>query len=135
MYAASCLFCAILAWKYEFSLEGSEFSAGTVTNPVLEMLNVGAYLFVAALPTIFLCRRQVSGAVTLLASLFCLPFYLYFAIPGPFRWVFKGNYHVPLVTNFVLQKWSMIGIAALAIAAGLGLHGMLRARITLNGHR
>jgi len=75
---------------------------------------------------LFLSRRQFSGAVTLLAFLFCLLFYLYFAIPGPFRWIFRGNYSVPLQANVVWQKWSIAGILAIAIATSFGLWDLLR---------
>ena len=123
--AASCLLCAILTWKYGFPLEGTEFAGGTITGPVLDMSEIGILLFVVALPMPFVFRRT-SGAVTLLASLLCLPLYLYFTVPGPFRWLFRGEYTVPLQIGAVWEKWSIIGNLALVIAASIGFRGLLR---------
>jgi hypothetical protein len=96
---------------------------GWVTGPILDISQIGTLLFIP-LPMTFVSRR-ISGAVTVLASLLCLPLYLYFMVPGPFRWVFRGQYKVHLQANVVWEKWSIIGILALAIAAGFGLRGLL----------
>jgi hypothetical protein len=97
---------------------------GTVTGPVLRMSAIGSLLFVVALPMALAVRGRISGAVTLLAALLCLPIYLYFTIPGPFRWLFRGQYSVPLQANVVLQAWPVVGLVALVIAASLGLWGL-----------
>lgn len=124
LQAASCLLCVILVWDYGDRLDGTEFTGGSVTGPVFNMSNIGMLLFVVALPMTFVSRR-ISGAVAFAASLLCLPLYLYFTVPGPFRWVFRGVYKVPLYANVVWGRWSIIGILALGIAAGLGFRGLL----------
>ena len=124
-HAASCFICAILAWTYSVHLDGTEFTGGTVTGPILYMSDIGVLLFVMALPMAFLSRRRISGAVTLLASLLCLPLYLYVTIPGPFRWVFRGHYKIFPPANVVWEKWSIIGILALAIAASFGFRDIV----------
>ena len=69
-------------------------------------------LLVVSLPLVFETRR-IAGAVTVLASALCLPLYLYVLAPGPFRWIFRGEYKTLLQANFVWEKWSMIGVLAL----------------------
>ena len=97
---------------------------GRVTGPILDISEIGTFLFVVALPMTFVSRR-ISGAVTVLASLLCLPLYLYFTVPGPFRWMFRGQYKGLLQANVVWEKWSIIGILALATAASFGFRGLL----------
>jgi hypothetical protein len=62
-----------------------------------------------------------------MASLLCLPLYLYFATPGPFRWVFRGEYSIPLQAKFFWGKWNVTGIVALVIAACVGVRSLLYA--------
>lgn len=97
---------------------------GSVTGPVLEMSDIGVLLFLVALPMTFLSRKRIPGAVTLLASLLCLPLYLYFTIPGPFRWAFRGQYKVPLQANVVWEGWSIVGILAIVIAMSFALRDL-----------
>src|SRR5437899_1952881 len=122
--AAACLVCAVVVWRYGSDLEGTEFSGGWLTGPLLDMKDVGTLLFVLALLLTFVYRR-IAAATTLVASLLCLPLYLYFTTPGPFRWAFRGEYSVPLQANFVWNKWNIAGIVALTIAACLGIRGLL----------
>jgi len=119
--AASCFLCAVLALRYAFPLDGTEFMGGSVTGPILKSSSMGILLFLAALPLAFMRRRRISGLVMLLASVLCLPLYLYFAIPGPFRWLFRGQYEIPLQTNVVWEKWSIAGILAIVITISFGL--------------
>jgi hypothetical protein len=122
--AASCLLCAILTWKYGFPLEGTEFAGGTITGPVLDMSEIGVFLFVVAQP-VPLVSRRISGAVTVLASVLCLPLYLYFTVPAPFRWIFRGEYTISLHAGVVWDKWSIVGILTLVIAASIGVRDFL----------
>lgn len=55
---------------------------GTITGPILDMSNIGTLLFMVALPMAFVSRRRIAGVVMLLASLLCLPIYLYSMFPG-----------------------------------------------------
>jgi len=121
---ASCLLCAILTWTYADPFDGTEFVGGSVTGPVFELFNGGILLFVLSLPIVFACQR-IGGAVTVLASIFCLPLYLYVLAPGPFRWIFSGQYKTHVQANFVWERWSIIGILALATAAALGFRNLI----------
>jgi hypothetical protein len=114
LQAASCLLCAIVAWRYPSLLEGTEFSGGRVTGPVLGLFDSGTCLFVLALFLTFVVRR-VAAAMALTASLLCLPLYLYFTAPGPFRRVFRGEYSVPLQASFVWDGRTIAGMLAIAI--------------------
>jgi hypothetical protein len=127
--AAACLLCAVVISRYGSDLEGTEFSGGWLTGPLLDMKDVGSLLFVLALLLMFFYRR-IAAATTLIACLLCLPLYLYFTAPGPFRWVFRGEYSVPLQASFVWNKWNITGIVALTIAACLGIRGLLFAADT-----
>src|SRR4051812_12333797 len=91
-----CLLCAGVTCRYGFLIEGTEFSGGRVTGPLLDMNDVGSLLFVLALLLTFFFRRM-AATVTLIASLLCLPLFLYFTAPGPFRRLFgKAEWSVPL---------------------------------------
>jgi hypothetical protein len=122
--AGSCLLCAVLALKYGAPFEGTEFAGGRITGPVFGASQIGILLFVVALPIAFLFRRT-SGAITVLASALCLPLYVYFAFPGPFRWLFGGEYTTLLRAGVVWDTWSIVGMLALAMTASLGLRGLL----------
>jgi hypothetical protein len=124
MQAAACLLCAVIVWGYGSSLEGTEFSAGRLTGPLLDMVDVGSILFVVALVLTFFYRR-IAAATTVLACLLCLPIYLYFTAPGPFRWVFRGEYSVPMHASFVWNKLDIVGIVVLVIAACVGIRSLL----------
>jgi hypothetical protein len=103
--------CVFLNTKH---LGGSEFSGGSVTGQLLNMTAIGWFLFIFALLLTFFFPR-VAAAGALLASLLCLPLCLYFVAPGPFRWVFRGEYSVPLTSNFVWANWPVAGIVAFAV--------------------
>jgi hypothetical protein len=60
----------------------------------------------------------------LLASMLCLPIYLYFAVPGLFRCVFGGGYTVPLQAGVVWGRWTVTGILAIVIAMGFALRAL-----------
>jgi len=61
---------------------------------------------------------RITSVISLLASLLCAPFLLYFIAPGPFRAVFGSEYSVPLQSNFVWGRWSLtLPIAVLTIVA------------------
>ena len=123
--ATACLLCAALAWRYGSSLEGTEFSGGWLTGSLLDMQDVGSLLFVLALLLTFFYRR-FAAAITLIACLLCLPLYLYFTAPGPFRRLFgRVEWSVPLRTSFACDKWTITGIVVLAITAYVGVRGLL----------
>lgn len=118
--AANCLLCAIVVWRYGADLEGTEFIGGWLTGPLLNLYDVGTFLFVPALLLAFFFRR-IAAAFALTASLLCLPLYLYFVAPGPFRSVFRGEYSVPLQASFVWNSWAALGILTLVVATCVSL--------------
>jgi hypothetical protein len=118
--AAAYLLCAAVLWRYGFSSEGTEFAFGRLTGPLLNMKDIGTVLFLLALMLVFRFRR-VAAVFGLLATVLCLPLLFYFVAPGPFRWLFKGEYTAPLTTNFVWDGWTMVGIAVVLMAAYLSI--------------
>lgn len=122
--AATCLLCALVVWRYGSSLEGMEFSGGRFTGFLLDMKDIGALLFVMALPLAFLYQR-IAAAMTVIASLLCSPLYLYFAAPGPFRWLVRGEYSVPLQASFAWETRAMVGILVLAMATYFSFRRLL----------
>ncbi len=118
--AAGCVLCAALPWKYAPGLDGTEFSGGRITGPMIDMFDIGTLLFVLALAAIFFFPR-IGSAIAFLASLLCFPLYVYFTAPGPFRRIVGGEWSVALHSNFVLAPWAIAGMFALAITVGISL--------------
>jgi len=122
--AAACLICAIPAWRYSGFLEGTEFSGGRTTGPLLSIEEAASYLLLLGLVLTFLYRR-IAAAVTIVASVLCLPIYLCFVAPGPFRWVFPGRYMGSLAADYVWAAWAAAGIVSVAIALYVCLAALL----------
>lgn len=118
--AVGCVSCAALTWKYPSGLDGTEFSEGRITGPMLDMFDVGTLLFVLALAAIFFFPR-IGSAIAFLASLLCFPLYVYFTAPGPFRRLVGGEWSVSLHSNFVFVPWAIAGMFALAITVGISV--------------
>jgi hypothetical protein len=127
--AAMCLLCTILVWTYGSDLEGTDFSGGRITGSVLEMKDVGEFIFIPALLLTFVYRR-IAAAIVIAASLLCLPLYLYFIAPGPFRWVFRGEYSIPLHATFVWNSQAVVAIVALVMAVFFGVRNLTIQRPT-----
>ena len=87
-----------------------------LTGPILDMFDAGTLLFLCALVLTFFYPR-IAAAIALAACLSSLPMYPYFATPGPFRWIFRGEYSVPAPSNFVWNGWTMAGILSIFAAA------------------
>lgn len=119
--AAVNLICAVLIWRYTFPLDGTEFSGGRVTGPLLDMSGISIVLFLIGLTLSFVSSR-LPAAITLVASVLALPIYIYFALPGPFRRVFKGLYSVPLTANIVLNRDSIVGLITLMLAVAFSIY-------------
>ena len=112
--AGSCLLCLAIAWIRLDDIGASEFIGGRVTGSLFTMADIGSFLFIPALILTFF-YRQIPAGIALMAALLCLPLYLYFIAPGPFRWAFKGEYSVPLRANFVWNNWAIAGIISLIV--------------------
>lgn len=123
IHGASYLFCAMLVWFYFAPLEGTEFSGGRLTGPLLNMSEVGFVLFLlAGLLTSVVPR--VAGSLALAASLLSLPLYFYFTAPGLLRSVFRGEYSVPAKASFVSRMEPAVGIACLMLTALVSLRAL-----------
>lgn len=118
--AFSCVLCIVVAWPHLNAVGASEFIGGRLTGPLFEMAEYGIIFFLLAVLLIPFYRRTTT-VMALIASLLCMPFYLYFVAPGPFRRVFKGEYSVPSRAPFVWNIWAIAGILTLAVAIVLSI--------------
>ena len=128
--ASICLLCAVVTWWMFLRLEGSEFSGGSVTGPLLDLYNSGTLLFVAALVLTFFYLR-IAAIIAMAASLVCLPLFLYFTAPGPFRRLFPGEYSVPLQARFVWNKFNILGMFILVLAMFVSIRSLWIGRETV----
>lgn len=115
LLAGSCLLCLAVAWIRLDDIGASEFSGGWLTGPIFSMANYGSVLFIPAMVLTFF-YRQIAAGIALMASLLCLPIYLYSIAPGPFHWVFKAKYAVPPPGYFFWDNWAIGGIISLIVA-------------------
>jgi biopolymer transport protein ExbD len=114
-------------------LDGTEFSGGRITGPLLDTCELGMLAFVIALVVLYWFLRH-SASIALGASLCCLPLPLYFFAPGRFRTLFKGEWSVPLSSSFVWTRWTIIPIAVILATMTAAALALLRPR-TLEVHR
>jgi hypothetical protein len=78
----------------------TEFSGGRLTGPLLKMADLGFLLFLLALILAFFFRRT-AATIAIAAALLCLPFYLFFLVPGPYLWIFKANTPTHSTDHFI----------------------------------
>ena len=129
--AIACLACTVVLWVHLDDFGASEFSGGHLTGLLFKMADLGASFFLlAVLLTFFLPR---TGATIALAStLLCLPFYLCVLMPGPYRWIFKGEYSVPLNQPFHWDNWAVAGVLSLILVAILSLRSYSRTQASVS---
>ncbi len=125
--AVAYLGCVAVLWIHLGDFGASEFSGGWLTAPLLKMADLGSLFFLAASVLVFFLRRT-AAAIALAATLLCVPIYLYILMPGPYRWIFKGEYSVPLLHPFHWDTWAVVGVLSLIFAAILSLRGYSMAR-------
>jgi len=124
--ASSCLLCLIVMWKYGFVFifAGTEASGGALTGPLENLYDIGFLLLLIAL-FLALFYPRIAAAITVLASLLCLPLDLYFTAPGLFRRVFTGMYWESSIrSNFVWNHRAIFGVLTLAIAVFIALSNL-----------
>jgi len=114
LQGASCMVCVVVAQRNSFGVGDTEFSGGHLTGPILNSLEIGSLLFLLALIITFV-RPRIAAPLAIVASLLCLPLYLYFTAPGPFRRVFGGEYSVPLQASFVWNGPAIVGVLVLTV--------------------
>jgi len=114
------ILCLALVIRITWGLDGSEFSGGFLTGPLLSMADFGIVLFVLALVASFLIPR-VSAAVGLAAALLCIPLYLFFLAPIPFSNIFAPGHEfsVQPTPGFHWGKWTVAGLLALSLTSVL----------------
>jgi hypothetical protein len=123
--AIACLTCTVVLWVHLDEYGASEFSGGWLTGPLFRMADIGSLLFLLALVLTFFFR-QIAATIALAATLLCFPFYLYILMPGPCRWIFKGEYSVALSRPFYWNNWALVGVFSLLFAAFLSLLSFFR---------
>jgi hypothetical protein len=109
----------------------SEFIGGWLTGRIFSMADDGGILFLFALVLIIFLPR-IASVAALLASLLCLPLYLYVVAPGPFRRVFRGQYAGMIQHSFFWNWWAVTGIATVIFAVFVSVHS-LRSRPVIKG--
>jgi hypothetical protein len=116
-----CLLAALLQIWFAFSLDGSEFSGGRLTGPILNLADYGGYLFLLSAVLAFFLLR-VSSIMALTAALLCMPLYLYFIAPGVFRKLFPGEYSIPITSVFTWSFPALAGVGSLAVAGFVSVY-------------
>jgi hypothetical protein len=124
-HAGSCVLCLVLTCFYAWRLDdGSEFAGGRITGPILQAFECGSLLFLGAFIAALLSFRRSSFrwsavALTLLASLLCLPLYLFILLPGLAQRVLPGPFSVPAMHLISWDPLSIAGVVALFVACYL----------------
>jgi len=114
--AIACLISTIVLWIHLDDFGASGFDGGRLTGPLLKMADLGFLLLLVALLLTY-CFRRTAATIALAAILFCFPLYLYILMPGPYRWIFKGEYSVPLYQPFHWDNWAVLGVFSLLFVA------------------
>jgi hypothetical protein len=120
LQAIACLTCTVVLWVHLDDFGASEFSGGRLTGPLFKMADLGSVLFLLAMLLTFFLQRT-AATIALAATALCFPFYLYVLMPGPYRWIFKGEYSVPLHRPFHWDNWAAVGVFSLLFVAILSL--------------
>ena len=126
LLAVSCLVCVIIALRNTDGLEGTEFSGGWLTGPLLSMIDIGTVLFVLALILTFIYPRIAGGDWALASSLLCLPLYLYFIAPVTLNQIFGFGHQFKSRTGsggLHWDRWPIAGVLTLAATRYVCLRG------------
>ena len=109
--------CAFLALQLADGLEGTEFSGGWLTGPLLSMADIGTVLFILAFILSWLFPRVAAG-IGLASCLLCLPLDCFLIAPVPFAHVFAGGHEfkVQPAPGLHWNTWPVIALIALAVA-------------------
>jgi len=114
-HIGACVLCAIIGWYFAAPLDGTEFSGGSVTGPLLTLHAVSGVLFLLSAAAIA-AYPPAAIAIGVIAAVLSLPLYAYFTVPGVFRSVFRGEYSVASPAAFVWNGWALAGVAAACAA-------------------
>jgi hypothetical protein len=116
LLAIGCLAATAVLWFHLDDLGGSDFIGGRVTGPIFQMADVGSLLLIIAMLLPFIIPR-IAATICLAAATLCLPIYLYFLMPGPYRWIFRGEYHTPIYAPLRWNNWAVLGVVSLVLVA------------------
>ena len=133
LHSIACLICMAISLKMTAGLEGTEFSGGTITGPLLSMADIGIVLFTLSLLFGFWSAR-IAHSLSAIASLLCLPLALLDFAPGPFRRVVGGLWSVPLTSNYVVNAWTagwLIVLLAMLFFSGVSILWHFKRTLTL----
>jgi len=116
----SFLLCVCLTLQVTSGLDGTEFSGGWLTGPLLSMANIGTVLFVLALVLTLLLPRVAAG-IGLVSSLLCVPLCAFFIAPVPFARVFRRGHEFKVQPSpgFHWHIWPVTTSLAIALACYL----------------
>jgi hypothetical protein len=114
---ATFLLCISLALRITSGLDGTEFSGGWLSGPLLSMTDIGIGLFMLAIVWTFFSQR-VAAAIGLVSSLFCLPLCCFFIAPVPFARIFAHGhgFKVQPAPGFHWHTWSVAALLAVVVA-------------------
>jgi hypothetical protein len=136
LMAFSCLLCLVVIREGPFlGLEGTEFSGGALTGPLLNMYFVGLLLFALALLLAFFLPR-ISAVIAVFACLLAFPLDLYFIAPNIFRRLFtKMIWEGPPVRNFVWNWHAILGVVTIAFTVSISYWNVRTGRQGANPKR
>ena len=116
------MLCVVIGVLVSLSVEGTEFSGGSVTGRLLSLQGYSLWVFLLATLATFLFPRAAPG-IGLCAVATSLPLYLFLVTPGAFRALFRGEWKVPTDAFFT---WNASAVAAI-VACGAAAYVQLRA--------
>jgi len=116
--AGSFLLCVYLAIQLTRGLDGTEFSGGWLTGPLLSIADIGAVFFIIGLALTFFVPR-IAALLGLASSLLCVPLCCFFIAPVPFAQVFARGHEFKVypAPGFHLRLWpvaTLLGVALLS---------------------
>lgn len=125
-HIVALLLATWLMIRIDDAVDGSEFVGAPVTGPLFNMCEIAILIFLVGIALAYPWPR-IGSVLGLGASLLSLPILVYFIAPGPFRAVFKGEYSVPLQSNFVWDTWSLPPAIAILIVILISVWNLLPA--------
>jgi hypothetical protein len=118
--ALACLLCVAVLWARLDTIGSGEFAGGGLTGTLFTLAEFSSLLFLIALVLAFFLRR-IAATIALMAAILCFPLYLYFLIPGLYRWIFRGEYSVPIEGLLHWDTWAVAGVLSLLFATILSV--------------
>jgi hypothetical protein len=103
---------ALLVASIAQAFQGNEEAGGTVTGPILRLLDAGTIILLASL-ILSAWLPRVAAALCVLGALLCLPNYSYGLAPGVFRWLLPGVYAHGSAQALVFAPFDIIGLLTL----------------------